>query len=295
MAGGLGSRFNGLKQIEGITEKGETVLEFSIFDAISVGFNKIVLIINALIPEFYLERLRKIALEKDFEIYFVVQNKALYVPEMYEELVTTRIKPWGTAHAILCAKNYINEPFVVINADDYYGKQSFLLAFQLFDNHEITSKNMAMLGYQIAATLSENGAVSRGICELDTDKFLVKLTEKTKIIKEENTIFYLENEIKHLVASETLVSMNFWCFSEAIFDHLLTEFLLFLSNNPLLTDEFFIPFVVEKLIMNQIIQVKVMPSSEKWYGITYPDDKKNFVDFIQNAKLNHLYPKDLWN
>jgi len=295
MAGGLGSRFNGLKQIEGISEKGETILEFAIFDALSAGFNKIVLIINDLIPESYLDRLRQIALKKDFEMHFVVQNKALFVPIMFDNLVKLRVKPWGTAHAILCAKNYINEPFVVLNADDYYGKKSFLEAYELIDNEEVTSNKMAMIGYQIAATLSKNGSVSRGICELNSENFLLKLTERTQIFQEQNSIFYLENETKHLIDSKTLVSMNFWCFSEAIFNHLQSEFELFLSNNPIKSDEFFIPFVVEKLILNQIIQVKVIQSLEKWYGITYPDDKIDLVSFIQNEKANHLYPKDLWN
>lgn len=293
MAGGLGTRYKGLKQIDGITTYGETILEFSIYDALEVGFTTIVIIINSHVPKSYLARLEKIATQQKFTLQFVEQTIEKYVPERHSKLRIERQKPWGTAHAVLCAKEWIKEPFVVINADDYYGKQAFVEIAKSIENNQIQSNQFAMVAYPVAVTLSENGYVSRGICTLH-EGYLQTVVEQTNIIREGTEIVFLENKIKKVIPSNTLVSMNFWCFHPAIFTFLETLFHEFLYSIQSDTAEFYIPTLVQHLIDIQNLQVKVLETSDKWYGITYSEDKDQLVFFIKNAISNHLYPNDLW-
>ncbi len=293
MAGGLGSRYKGLKQVDGITPNDETILEFSIFDALEAGFTKIVVVINSHLPASYLTRLEKIATLRKFELHLVLQTIEKFVPKEFSKLLQVRQKPWGTAHAILCAKTCIQEPFVVLNADDYYGKQAFVEMAKWIEDGQIQSNQFAMVAYPIAVTLSENGSVSRGICTLNAG-YLQKVIEKTKILREAIEIVFLENESRQVISSNTLVSMNFWGFHPAIFESLENSFCQFLGSNPSLTSEIYIPTEIQKLIDTQNLRVKVLETSDKWYGITYPEDKQQLVDFISECVSNKLYPSELW-
>lgn len=294
MAGGLGSRYQGLKQVDGITANDETILEFSIFDALEAGFTKIVVVINSHLPVSYLIRLEKIASQRKFELHLVLQTIEKFVPKEFSKLLQDRQKPWGTAHAILCAKACIQEPFVVLNADDYYGKQAFVEMVKWIDDDQIQPNQFAMVAYPIAVTLSENGSVSRGICSLNAAGYLHKVIEKTKILREDAEIVFLENESRQVISSNTLVSMNFWGFHSAIFESLENSFHHFLSSNPSSTSEIYIPTEIQNLIDTQNLQVKVLATSDKWYGITYPEDKKQLIDFISESVTNKLYPSELW-
>lgn len=294
MAGGLGSRYQGLKQVDGITSNGETIMEFSIYDALEAGFTKIVVVINSHLPASYLTRLEKIASQRKFELHLVEQTIDKFVPERFSHFAKDRQKPWGTAHAILCAKACIQEPFVVLNADDYYGKQAFVEMVKWIDDDQIQPNQFAMVAYPIAVTLSENGSVSRGICSLNAAGYLHKVIEKTKILREDAEIVFLENESRQVISSNTLVSMNFWGFHPAIFESLENSFHHFLSSNPSSTSEIYIPTEIQNLIDTQNLQVKVLATSDKWYGITYPEDKKQLVDFISESVTNKLYPSELW-
>jgi len=294
MAGGLGSRYKGLKQVDGITSNGATVLEFSMYDALAVGFNKIVIIINSHLPASYLARLTDIATRKKFELHLVSQSIDKLIPEEYSFLLQERKKPWGTAHAILCAKETIQEPFVVINADDYYGKQAFIEMADCIANGHIQQNQFAMVAYPVSATLSENGAVSRGICTLSNEGFLQQVIERTKIAREGKDIVFIEKGKKEIIASDALVSMNFWGFHPTVFEDLEKAFNAFLQSVPEPTLEIYIPTEVQHLIDSKSVKVKVLHTSDRWHGITYPEDKAQLVEFISECIENQLYPSNLW-
>lgn len=294
MAGGLGSRYKGLKQVDGITSNGETIMEFSIFDALEAGFTKIVVVINSHLPTSYLTRLEKIATHRKFELHLVLQTIEKFVPKEFSKLLQERQKPWGTAHAILCAKAPIKEPFVVLNADDYYGKQGFVEMAKWIDDGQIQPNQFAMVAYPIAVTLSENGAVSRGICTLTDDGSLQKVIERTKIAREGKDIVFIENGKKEIIESDTLVSMNFWGFHPAIFENLEKAFYAFLESVPDPTSELYIPTEVQRMIDSKSVKVSVLDTTDCWHGITYPEDKVQLVDFISECVTNKLYPSELW-
>lgn len=294
MAGGLGSRYKGLKQVDGITANDETILEFSIFDALEAGFTKIVVVINSHIPKSYLTRLEKIAIHRKFELHLVVQTIEKFVPKEFSKLLQERQKPWGTAHAILCAKECIEEPFVVLNADDYYGRQAFVEMAKWIEDDQIQTNQFAMVAYPIAVTLSENGSVSRGICSLNESGYLQEIVEQTKILREATEIVFFENERRQVIPSITLVSMNFWGLHPAIFESLENSFYQFLGSNPSSTSEIYIPTEIQKLIDTQNLRVKVLETSDQWYGITYSEDKIQLVNFISECVSNKFYPSELW-
>ncbi len=294
MAGGLGSRYKGLKQVDGITSDGSTVLEFSIYDALAAGFTKIVIIINSHLPVSYLARLTDIAIRKKFELHLVSQTIDKLIPEEYGYLLQKRQKPWGTAHAILCAKETIQEPFVVINADDYYGKQAFIEMADCIANGHIQQNQFAMVAYPVSATLSENGAVSRGICTLSKEGCLQQVIERTKIAREGKNIVFIEKGEKEIIASDALVSMNFWSFHPTVFEDLEKAFCAFLQSVPEPTSEIYIPTEVQHLIDSKTIKVKVLHTADRWHGITYPEDKEQLVEFISDCVDNQLYPSNLW-
>ena len=294
MAGGLGSRYKGLKQVDGITPNGETVLEFSIYDALMAGFTKIVVVVNSHLPKSYLFRLEKIAVKKQFELHLVEQSLEKFIPKEFSHLLQVRQKPWGTAHAILCAKECIHEPFVVINADDYYGKQAFVNMAACIDNGQIQHQQFAMVAFPVSATLSENGAVSRGICTLNEDGSLQKVIERTKITREGKDIVFIENGKKEIIGSDILVSMNFWGFHPDIFENLEKAFYAFLESVPDPTSELYIPTEVQQMIDSKSAKVSVLDTTDCWHGITYPEDKVQLVDFISECVTNKLYPSELW-
>jgi NDP-sugar pyrophosphorylase family protein len=294
MAGGLGSRYKGLKQVDGITSDGSTVLEFSIYDALAAGFTKIVIIINSHLPVSYLARLTDIAIRKKFELHLVSQTIDKLIPNEYGYLLQERQKPWGTAHAILCAKETIQEPFVVINADDYYGKQAFIEMGEYITKGHIQQNQFAMVAYPVSATLSENGAVSRGICTLSNEGYLQQVIERTKIAREGKDIVFIEKGEKEIITSDALVSMNLWCFHPTVFEDLEKAFCAFLQSVPEPTSEIYIPTEVQHLIDSKSVKVKVLHTADRWHGITYPEDKEQLVEFISDCVEKHLYPSNLW-
>lgn len=291
LAGGLGSRYQGLKQIDGILENGSPIMEYSIFDAIQSGFNKIVFIINDKIPAAFLERITSIFSHKEIEIHWVYQNLDKYIPENFD--IKNRLKPWGTAHAVLCAKEYVQEPFIVLNADDLYGKISFQKASFLLENN-VDTDNSVLLAYPIKNTLSENGTVSRGVCSIGTTGYLEKIEEKTKIQKVNNQIGYWENEDFFAINENTLVSMNFWILHPSIFNKLEENFHDFLQHYTN-QEEFFLPTAIQKLVDRKEIKVSVKASPAEWMGVTYPEDKEILQLYLKNKIQQQQYPNNLWN
>lgn len=292
LAGGLGSRFKGLKQIEGITENNSPILEYSIFDAWEDGFDKIVLVLNKNIPLAYLNRLKEISVSKNIEIDWVFQEISDFLPINYE--LNDREKPWGTGHALLCAKKLVDTNFVVINGDDFYGKEIYNKAASIIDGQMVSEEKYHIIAYPLQSTLSENGSVSRGICEYNSKNHLISIVERTEIFSDGNSIFYLENNQKYQLQPETLVSMNFSIFHPSFFDFLELQFQKFINNQPNLKEEFYIPAQIQKCIDEGKATVTIHQSPSKWMGITYPDDKLTMKLFLEEQIIQKKYPADLW-
>lgn len=292
LAGGLGSRYNGLKQTDALLATGETLLEFSIFDAIRAGFDKFVLIVNPNIAKEYIERLEQIGTVKKVEMHFVPQERDSFLPDEFLNIAKKRSKPWGTGHAVLTAKPVVKEPFVVINADDFYGRESYMKILESMAVDAIQSTQYEMIAFPVNTTLSENGPVSRGVCTLDEQQHLIGVVEHTHIKKQGSKIV---SETGNIVLNEmTLVSMNFWCFHPSVFDFLQDAFLRFLQMENASKTEFFIPTVVQQLISDCQIKVKVHQSESQWMGLTYPDDKEVLKAFLLNEIQKGKYPNPLW-
>jgi dTDP-glucose pyrophosphorylase len=292
LAGGLGSRYKGLKQIDGILDNGSPILEYSIYDALEADFSKVVIIVNRLIPQSYIDRLNTISGKAGFELHWVYQENESFLPQDYDS--SGREKPWGTGHAVLCAKSVIQEPFVMINADDFYGKEVYQRASEEIALH-ISESQFGMAAYPVASTLSGNGNVARGICTLDADNYLVKIEEQTSIRKEGNLIMYTEKGKNIEIASDTLVSMNFFIFNPDIFNALEMYFNDFIKSDPEPSQEFYVPSAVQRMIDEKKAKVLVKTSPSKWMGVTYADDKSSIKDFLASEIKNNRYPEDLWN
>jgi len=292
LAAGMGSRFGGLKQIEPIGPSGETILEYSLFDAIRAGFDKVVFVIRK-------------SFEKEFKDHFEKQLKGkIEVQYIFQELDNLpsgykvpegREKPWGTGHATLVAKNAINEPFAMINADDFYGTSAFQEIANFFDNN-ITPQTYGMVSYSLKNTISEFGYVSRGVCKTDSNGNLSEITERTKIQRKDKSICYTEGENLIELNPDSIVSMNFWGFHPSLFQELEKQFKLFLDENinkP--KAEFFIPSVIFNMIKSKQINVKVLNADSHWFGVTYPQDKAFVVTQIKKLTEKGIYPKELWS
>ncbi|KEY20146.1 nucleotidyltransferase family protein [Kaistella antarctica] len=293
LAGGLGSRYQGLKQIDGILPNNATLLEYSIFDAIKAGFNKIVFIINESITESYIERLSGILSSKNVGFHWIIQDKKDFVSD--DNLLKQRTKPWGTAHAVLCAEKVVRENFVVINADDYYGSEVYKIAATLIDEGKINANNYAAILYPLKNTLSKNGSVSRGKCVVNDENKLVSIHELTNIFEEENSIFYSDKEnVKHDLAPNILVSMNFWILNPSIFNYLKMDFTQFINKQPEKTAEIYLPAVIDSLIQNKAVEVSVEVSPEQWKGVTYAEDKAELQEFLKQKIKDNIYTEDLW-
>ena len=294
MAAGLGSRYGGLKQLDKIGPNGEIILELSSYDAIKSGFEKIIFILRAEIVEEFKELIGN-KLSQFAEIEYVIQDMN-NIPEGFN-IPTGRVKPWGTGHAILCAKDIVKSPFLVINADDYYGQESFKLMYDYLSTN--TEENHhAMVGYKLKNTLSENGHVARGICTVE-DGELKEIVERTKIIKRGESAFYTEDEKEWIELDyNSIVSMNMWGFMNSIFEITEEGFKNFLqnnlNNNPLKA-EYFIPLVVSDLINSGKGKVKVINSKDKWYGVTYQEDKALVKEAIERMIDEGKYKKNLWD
>ena len=281
MAAGMGSRFGGLKQLEPIGENGEALLDYSVYDAVKAGFNKVVFVIKHAIEKEFKEIVGS-RIEKKVRVEYVFQENDK-LPNGFT-CPNDRVKPWGTAHAILCCKEVVKEPFAVINADDYYGKSAFVKIAEFLKSG---TDDYCMVGFRLKNTLTENGYVSRGVCETENG-ILKTVTERTKIVD----CKYTEDDGKNWTAlnPDSIVSMNLWGFQPDIFSHIESGFVDFLNKNintP--KSEYYLPSVVSGLIESGEKQVKVLVAEDKWYGVTYKEDKKDVVAAIKEMTDGGLY------
>lgn len=293
MAAGMGSRFGGLKQIEPMGPNGEFLIDYSVYDAIKAGFNKIVFIIKEENYELFKETIGQ-RVEDKVKTEYVFQDMN-DLPKGYTK-PAEREKPWGTAHAILCAKDIINEPFAIINADDFYGRDAYFVISEFLKNNKI-DKNYCLVGYKVVNTLTENGAVKRGVCRLDGE-YLTELIE-SNVIKENGIIMAtpLDGRDPFEITDDTCVSMNMLGFTPSIFKYIEDNFPDFLEKNKdnILKFEYLIPDVLEKSTLEGISTTKVIPTTAKWEGITYKDDKEKVVKSLKLLIDNGEYPNKLWN
>ncbi|MCZ8354840.1 MAG: sugar phosphate nucleotidyltransferase [Cyclobacteriaceae bacterium] len=290
LAAGMGSRYGGIKQIDGFGPSGETIMDYSLYDAIRAGFKKVVFIVREEILQTVKERFEP-KLKGKLRIDFVIQALDTYVPKEFAS--NKRTKPWGTSHAVLCAKNAINEPFAVINADDFYGRSAFQSLADYFRNDN--SGAHAMVGYTLKNVLSDHGSVSRGCGEQDANGYLTSVVERTTIVKEGNKIIAKEKDGDIEMNPETPTSMNFWGFYPDIFnitEKMFYEFLKENSNNP--KAEFFIPLVGNKMIKEGKGKVKILKGGDIWFGVTYKEDKDAVSAKILELVNQGEYPKQLW-
>ncbi len=292
LAAGIGSRYGGLKQLDTFTEQGDTILDFSIYDAIQAGFGKVVFIIRKSI-ETEFKAFFNPKLEGKIEVVYVFQEIE-DIPEKYKD--NQRQKPWGTAHALLMAKNVVTENFAVINADDFYGKEAFEVMAKKLMETDKTSNAFSMMGYVLKNTVSDYGFVSRGECKVDSNNFLTGITERTHIEKVNNGLkFKNDNEELVEIDENTIVSMNFFGFTPTYFDissSLFEEFLGVNYKDP--KAEFFIPLVVNHVIVNMLATMEVLTSNARWFGVTYKQDKAYVTSEIGKLKNLGVYPEKMW-
>jgi len=291
LAAGMASRYGSMKQIEGFGPNGETIMDYSIYDAKRTGFGKVVFIIRKEFAENFKEIFEpklKDKIETDYAFQDLSDNTQSFT------IPADRTKPWGTAHAILSAKENVNGPFAVINADDFYGRDAFKKAAQ-FLTQQVNDQTYSLIGYELPKTLSENGTVSRGVCEVDENNNLIGIMERTKIYKEGNKIIYEDKDGKHEVSVNSKVSMNFWCFDQSVFSYIKDLFQQFLKeniNNP--KAEFFIPIVGDAFIKEKGGRIKVIPTSSQWFGVTYKEDAPGVKQSIEKLIEAGEYPGSLW-
>jgi choline kinase len=292
LAAGMASRYGSMKQTEGFGPSGETIMDYSIYDAIRAGFGKVVFIIREDFSEGF-KAVFEPKLKGKIETAYVYQSIDKYTNGYaYPE---DRTKPWGTAHALLCTKGVVNEPFAVINADDYYGKEAFEQAY-IFLTTTCSEKEYCILGYELANTLSENGTVSRGVCSLDQNDYLTQIKERTKIYrKEDGQIVFEEEGVETPLQEDTRVSMNFMCFAPGFIDLCEKEFALFLEQQgQALKSEFYIPYVAGRFSELQLGKVKVIPTNAKWFGVTYKEDAPGVKANVHALVDSKVYPNSLW-
>lgn len=291
LAAGMASRYGSMKQTEGFGPSGETIMDYSIYDAIRAGFGKVVFIIRKDFATNFKANFDKKLIGK-IDIEYVYQEMDSYVNK--EDIPEGRTKPWGTGHAVLCAADVVKEPFAVINADDYYGADAFEKAAE-FLNTTCSPDCFAIIGYQLNKTLSEHGTVSRGVCDVDDNNNLVSINERTKIYAENNQVIYEENEEKHPVPGNSSVSMNFWCFHPSVFQQAGNLFKEFVPNNrDNIKAEFFIPIIADEFIKSEGNTIKVIPTSSQWFGVTYKEDAVAVKSSIDKLIADKVYPVSLW-
>lgn len=290
MAAGMGSRYGGLKQMDGFGPNGETIMEYSIFDAIRGGFGKVVFVIREDFSEEFKAFIEpKIKGKIDFDYAFQSMDVSQYGFDFPD-----RKKPWGTAHAILAAKDVVDTPFCVINADDFYGRETYEVMAK-FLTREARPDYFNLVGFRLGKTLSEFGYVSRGICAFDSQNNIAGFKERTKIYRQGGSIVFEENEQQFPLADDTLVSMNFWGFTPEVFAYIEQKFKLFLSQlDPDSKAEYFIALFVESLIQERKATFKVIPTESDWFGVTYVEDKPWVQQQINQLIDKQDYPKNLW-
>lgn len=296
LAAGMGSRYGGLKQMDPVDEEGHKIIDFSIYDAWKAGFEKVVFIIKHEIEEDF-KRMVGEPISEHMQVEYVYQELDK-VPNTFE-IPDGRVKPWGTTHALNCCKDVINGPFMVINADDYYGKNGYKVMYDFLTSTEDASSEYAMVAYELGKTLTEKGSVTRGVCKTSPDGFLEDIVEQKTLIKTEDGAAFSEDDGATFkpIDVKTPVSMNMWGFKKSIFgefDIALNNFFINkVKDNPLKA-ECLIPTEVDVLIKNNKATVKVLNSSDQWFGVTYQEDKPYVVASIKALKDAGEYPKKLW-
>ena len=292
LAAGMGSRYGGLKQIDGLGPNGETIMDYSVYDALRAGFGKVVFVIRKDFEEAFREVViskyaDKVPCEVCFQSVDKVPEGCTYNPE--------RTKPWGTNHAVLMAKDLIREPFAVINADDFYGRESFQVLADYLKSVEGMTGKYCMVGYRVANTLSENGSVSRGVCATDENGYLTDVVERTKIEKVGDKIIYTEDGVDTEISPNSPVSMNMWGFTPEYFEYVEKAFVEFLkTRGQELKSEFYIPTLVNDMIRNGEATCKVLDTTSKWFGVTYAEDRPQVVMKINNLVKEGVYPEKLF-
>ena len=297
MAAGMGSRYGGLKQIDPVDEQGHIIMDFSIYDAVKAGFKKVVFIIKKENEESFKEAIGD-RLSKQIQVEYVFQELT-NLPDGFS-VPEGRVKPFGTGHAILCCMDVVDAPFAVINADDYFGSHAFQVIYDYLTTHEDADKyRYTMVGYVLENTLTENGHVARGVCMTDEDNNLTGIQERTHIEKRNGQAAFTEDDGATWteIPNDSIVSMNMWGFTPSILQELKAGFPVFLEENlkknPLKC-EYFLPSVVGSLLTEEKATVKVLKSTDKWFGVTYKEDKPVVVAAIRKMKEDGLYPEKLW-
>lgn len=296
MAAGMGSRYGGLKQIDPIGRHGEIIMDYSLYDAMQAGFEKVVFIINHRIEEDFCEVVGRRA-EKHFEVHYVFQQPETLLPPGFS-VPAGRTKPWGTAHAILCCQDVVHEPFAAINADDYYGKHAFFVLYNYLKTAKDSDKaDFSMVGYLAKNTLTEHGSVARGVCEVSEKGELIDIVERLKVFKTPSGPAYTEDDGKTFVhfSGDNLVSMNFFGFTPSLFPALEARFPEFLQEaletNPL-KGEFLIPAEVGRMLRSETARVRVLSSPDRWYGVTYREDKPEVQRALDDLTKAGVYPDE---
>ena len=299
MAAGMGSRYGGLKQIDPVGSHGEAILDYSLFDAREAGFEKVVIIIKEAIREDFMAIVGKRLEKSSLEIVYAYQELTK-LPEGFS-LPEGRVKPWGTSHAVMCAQKEIDgAPFAVINADDYYGKDAFQVIYDYLSSlSDADEGKYCMVSYQLGNTVTENGSVARGVCQVSSDGFLTDIVERTRIEKYENGIHFTADDgvTWEDLTFDTPVSMNMWGFTPGFLDATVSGFSVFLTeklpDNPMKA-EFFLPSTVDQCMKSGKATVKVLRSADKWYGVTYAADKPIVVAALNRFAAEGKYPNNLW-
>ena len=294
MAAGMGSRFGGLKQIEPIGPNGEFIIDYSIYDAIKAGFNRVVFIIKEENYEIFKETVGN-RVSNHIKVDYVFQ-KIDNVPDGFK-VPEERVKPWGTSHAIMSCHGIVNEDFIVINSDDFYGRDAFVKAYEFLDEREEHNlKEYAIIGYKVANTLTENGSVKRGVCETNNNYLTSIIESKVEKVGNEIIASPLDGSESFKVEESSSVSMNFFAFTPDILDYLKDNFDEFLNSNKDNLDkcEYLLPDSVFAKIKEENMKVRVVPTTAKWHGVTYKEDKESVVNAIRSMIENGEYPENLW-
>lgn len=296
LAGGMGSRYKSQKQVDSVGFNNETLMEFALYDAIKLGIQKFVFIINDQFPSDYKKKITELLTDRDCEVHFVEQTLDKFIPNQFLSKISKRVKPLGTAHAVYCAKEVIQEPFITMNADDFYGYKTFEKAYQYITAGKISENEFAMCAFDLENTLSKNGSVSRGICKVSSANKLSKVEEFTYIERVNGIIKGLNEKLKaKTLKEEDKVSMNFWILHPSFFEMAAKDLEVFLEENEdLKRIEFYLPSVVDKAIQEGKVRVEVLPTSEKWFGLTYPGDKDRVMRELEAKKGQEVYPASLW-
>ena len=291
MAAGMGSRFGGIKQMTGVGPNEEFIIDYSVYDAIQAGFKKVVFIIREDIYSDFRNTIGK-RIENKIDVEYVFQD-INNIPDGFS-VPSDRVKPWGTGHAVLSARDVIDDNFIVINADDFYGRESFIKIFNYLKTVDRSSKNYCMVSYKLINTMSDFGSVSRGVCNV-VDGKLVDINERTNIIKRDGNLIYID-EGEHLIDSDALVSVNLWGFTPRMFEDASRYFIQFFNSDVDLSKaEFYLPTIVKKSIDEGIASVNVLETSAKFSGMTYKEDREELSNYIYDLVRDGVYPSNLWD